>query len=71
VEGSHVGWARKVEIYMVQNRIYLSHGPQGSRGAKIGKTIFTCVYGGEIFKKKKNFSLTPVPGKFKYAHSFL
>jgi hypothetical protein len=41
---------RKARIYIVQNKVSSNHGPQGLGGAIIGKTVFTCVYVGNIFK---------------------
>jgi hypothetical protein len=35
---------------IVQIQVCSNHGPQGSIGATIGETIFTCVYIGKIFK---------------------
>jgi hypothetical protein len=35
---------------LVEIQVYTNYGPWGSDGVKRGKTIFTCVYIGNIFK---------------------
>jgi hypothetical protein len=35
---------------IVQMQVCSNHGPRGLGGATIGKTIFTCVYIGKMFK---------------------